>query len=75
MRESKPNWLRIIRRTVKEINGSELDYLIKESGELKNILVPLSKNHGNKLNSPFLLLSFYFCLDRYFCLLPFVFYL
>ncbi len=37
MRESN-YWLRIIRRTVKEINGSELDYLIKESGELKNIL-------------------------------------
>jgi four helix bundle protein len=31
-------WLRIIKRTVKDINASELDYLIKESGELKNIL-------------------------------------
>ena len=37
MRESN-YWLRIIKRTVKEVNGSELDYLIKESGELKNIL-------------------------------------
>ena len=31
-------WLGIIKRTVKEINGSDLDYLIKESGELKSIL-------------------------------------
>ena len=37
MRESN-YWLRIIKRTVTEINISELDYLIKESGELKNIL-------------------------------------
>jgi len=37
MRESN-YWLRIIRRTVKEVNISELDYLIKESAELKNIL-------------------------------------
>jgi hypothetical protein len=37
MRESN-YWLRIIRRTVKEVNISELEYLIKESGELKNIL-------------------------------------
>jgi four helix bundle protein len=37
MRESN-YWLRIIKRTVPEINMSELDYLIKESGELKNIL-------------------------------------
>ena len=37
MRESN-YWLRIIKRTVKEVNISELDYLIKESGELKNIL-------------------------------------
>jgi len=37
MRESN-YWLRIIKRTVKEINVSELDYLIKESGELKKIL-------------------------------------
>ena len=34
MRESN-YWLRIIKRTVKNINVSELDYLIKESGELK----------------------------------------
>jgi hypothetical protein len=37
MRESN-YWLRIIKRTVKEVNVSELDYLIKESSELKNIL-------------------------------------
>ena len=37
MRESN-YWLRIIKRTVTEINISELDYLIKESGELKKIL-------------------------------------
>src|SRR5664280_360969 len=37
MRESN-YWLRIIKRTVKEVNGSDLDYLIKESGELKSIL-------------------------------------
>jgi four helix bundle protein len=37
MRESH-YWLRIIKRTVKGINMSECDYLIKESGELKNIL-------------------------------------
>jgi len=37
MRESN-YWLRIIKRTVNEINESELDYLIKESSELKNIL-------------------------------------
>ena len=37
MRESN-YWLRILKRTVNEINGSDLDYLIKESRELKNIL-------------------------------------
>jgi four helix bundle protein len=37
MRESN-YWLRIIKRTVKNINIKELDYLIKESFELKNIL-------------------------------------
>ena len=37
MRESN-YWLRIIKRTVEEINQLELDYLIKESSELKNIL-------------------------------------
>jgi four helix bundle protein len=37
MRESN-YWLRIIKRTFKEINKTEVDYLIKESGELKNIL-------------------------------------
>jgi hypothetical protein len=40
MRESN-YWLRIIKRTVKEINVSELDYLITESGELKKILVSI----------------------------------
>jgi four helix bundle protein len=37
MRESN-YWLRIIKRTVKEVNMSELDCLINESAELKNIL-------------------------------------
>jgi len=37
MRESN-YWLRIIKRTVKDINANELDYLVKESGELKKIL-------------------------------------
>jgi hypothetical protein len=37
MRESN-YWLRIIKRTVKEINAEDIDYLIKESGELKKIL-------------------------------------
>jgi four helix bundle protein len=37
MRESN-YWLRIIQRTVIEVNLSELEYLIQESGELKNIL-------------------------------------
>jgi four helix bundle protein len=36
MRESN-YWLRIIKRTI-EVNVSEIDYLIKESSELKNIL-------------------------------------
>jgi four helix bundle protein len=31
-------WLRIIMRTVAEINKSDIDYLIKESAELKKIL-------------------------------------
>jgi len=37
MRESN-YWLRIIKRTVKEVNNVELDYLISESSELKKIL-------------------------------------
>ena len=37
MRESN-YWLRIIKRTVPGVNPSELDYLIQESAELKNIL-------------------------------------
>jgi four helix bundle protein len=37
MRESN-YWLRIIKRTISEINQNELDNLIKESIELKNIL-------------------------------------
>lgn len=37
MRESN-YWLRIIKRTVPEADPKELDYLIKESTELKNIL-------------------------------------
>jgi hypothetical protein len=31
-------WLRITKRQVKEINTSDLEYLIKESGELKSLL-------------------------------------
>ena len=31
-------WLRITKRQVKEIIGSDLEYLIKESGELKALL-------------------------------------
>ena len=37
MRESN-YWLRITKRTVQNINSKELDYLINESFELKNIL-------------------------------------
>ncbi len=37
MRESN-YWLRIIKRTVHEVNTIELDYLINESSELKKIL-------------------------------------
>ena len=37
MRESN-YWLRIIKRTVKEVDPSEIDFLITESGELKKIL-------------------------------------
>jgi hypothetical protein len=38
MRESN-YWLRIIKRTIPEVNQDELDYLIKESAELKKFLV------------------------------------
>jgi len=31
-------WLRILKRTVEEVNTVELDYLVKESQELKKIL-------------------------------------
>jgi hypothetical protein len=37
MRESN-YWLRIIKRTGPKADSPELDYLIKESAELKNIL-------------------------------------
>jgi len=37
MRESN-YWLRIIKRTVIGVNKTEIDYLVKESGELKSIL-------------------------------------
>ena len=37
MRESN-YWLRIIKRTVPKVDHTELDYLIKESDELKSIL-------------------------------------
>ena len=37
MRESN-YWLRIIKSTIKDVDSSELTYLIDESGELKNIL-------------------------------------
>jgi hypothetical protein len=43
MRESN-YWLRIIQRTVKDINESELDYLVKESAELKKILGSIIRN-------------------------------
>ena len=37
MRESN-YWVSIIKRTVPEVNGQKLDYLISESSELKKIL-------------------------------------
>jgi len=37
MRESN-YWLRIIKRTLPEVDQTEIEYLIKESFELKNIL-------------------------------------
>jgi four helix bundle protein len=39
-REKKESnyWLRIIKRTVTEINDHEIEYLIKESSELESIL-------------------------------------
>ena len=37
MRESN-YWLRIIKRTIPEVNQEELDYLINESAELKKML-------------------------------------
>ncbi len=37
MRESN-YWLRIIKRTIMEVDVPEIDYLVKESFELKNIL-------------------------------------
>jgi four helix bundle protein len=40
MRESN-YWLRIIKRTIEDINTEELNYLTKESEELKNILGPI----------------------------------
>jgi len=43
MRESN-YWLRIIKRTVTDVNMSEMDYLIKESGELKKILGSIVQN-------------------------------
>jgi four helix bundle protein len=43
MRESN-FWLRIIKRTVVEIDQDEIDYLIKESTELKNILGSIIRN-------------------------------
>ena len=59
MRESN-YWLRIIKRTVTEVNNSEVDYLIKESYELKTFLVLSSKKPDSQ---------------PYFCLVTFVFYL
>ena len=46
LREMKESnyWLNIIKRTVKEVNSSELDFLIKESGELKKILGSIFQN-------------------------------
>ena len=43
MRESN-FWLRIIKRTVVDIDKSELDYLITESNELKKILGSIVQN-------------------------------
>jgi len=43
MRESN-YWLRIIQRTVTDINTIELDYLVKESAELKKILGSIIRN-------------------------------
>ena len=43
MRESN-FWLRIIKRTVNEIDKSEIDYLITESTELKKILGSIVQN-------------------------------
>jgi hypothetical protein len=37
-------WLTIIKRTGSEANKLELDYLIKESGELKKILGSIVQN-------------------------------
>jgi len=42
MRESN-YWLRITKRTVIEINESELEYLVNESAELKKILGSISQ--------------------------------
>jgi len=42
MRESN-YWLPIIKRTTQEINQEEIDYLIKESAELKSILGSISQ--------------------------------
>ena len=43
MRESN-YWLRIIKRTVNEIDHSKLDWLINESAELKKILGSIVRN-------------------------------
>jgi len=42
MRESH-YWLRIIKKTVSEIDQTNLDYLLRESSELKNILGSIVK--------------------------------
>jgi hypothetical protein len=39
-------WLRIVKRNVKELNAADLDYLICESGELKNILDYIVQKSG-----------------------------
>jgi four helix bundle protein len=39
-------WLRIMKRNNKEFNIADLDYLLRESGELKNILGSIIKKSG-----------------------------
>ena len=54
MRESN-YWLRIIKRTVKNVNTSELDFLIKESDELKKILGTIAQKSRESFLLSFIL--------------------